>query len=59
MSEVPGLHKVDMTKYKYIENATMEIIGKTPEDGGVYLDFDGEQHDIGDIVEKTDLYQII
>ncbi len=55
----PGLHKVDMTKYKYIENATMEIIGKTMEDGGVYLDFDGEQHDIGDIVEKTDLYQII
>ncbi len=55
----PGLHKVDMTEYKYIEDATMEIIGKTPENGGVYLDFDGEQHDIGNIVEKTDLYQII
>ena len=55
----PGLQKVDMTEYEYIENAEMEIIGKTPENGGVYLDFDASQHDIGDIVEKTDLYRII
>lgn len=55
----PGLHKVDMTEYKYIEDASMEIIGKTPQNGGVYLDFDASQHDIGNIIEKTDLYRII
>lgn len=54
----PGMHKVDMTDYKMLENAEMVIIGETPENGGVYLDFDGEGHDIGNVVEKLDLYKI-
>ena len=53
----PGMHKVDISTYPLIKT-NMEIIGKSPENGGVYLDFDGDIHDIGDIIEKTDLYKI-
>ena len=53
----PGMHKIDMSNYLR-DKYNMEIIGKTVENGGVYLDFDGEQHDIGDIIEVTDLYKI-
>lgn len=54
----PGLHKVDMTEYNLIKDVEMVIIGATPENGGVYLDFDCDQHDIGCIIERTDLYRI-
>ena len=53
----PGMHKIDMSDYPLI-NTNMEIIGKTTEDIGVYLDFDGEEHDVGDVVETTELYKI-
>ena len=53
----PGMHKVDMTNYP-LSKYNMKILGKTAENGGVYLDFDGEQHEIGDIIEETDLYKI-
>lgn len=53
----PGMHKVDMSNYP-LNKYNMEILGKTAENGGVYLDFDGEQHDIGDIIEVTDLYKL-
>ena len=53
----PGMHKVDMSKYSLV-SSNMEIVGKTVENGGVYLDFDMDQHDIGDIIEVTDLYRI-
>lgn len=53
----PGMHKVDMSNYHLVQT-NMEIVGKTVENGGVYLDFDGGQHDIGNIIEETDLYRI-
>ena len=53
----PGMHKIDMSDYSLI-NTNMEIIGKTAENFGVYLDFDGEEHDVGDVVETTELYKI-
>lgn len=54
----PGMHKVDMSRYKIVEDAEMKILGKTPKKGGVYLDFDQDQHDIGDITEICDLYRL-
>ena len=54
----PGMHKVDMSDYPKIENAEMIILGETPQNGAVYLDFDAEKHDIGDVIEKLDLYKI-
>lgn len=54
----PGMHKVDMSDYELIKDAQMVILGETPEHGGVYLDFDGEAHDIGNVVEKLNLYKI-
>ena len=53
----PGMHKTDMSDCQLI-NSNMEIIGKTAEDYGVYLDFDGEEHEIGNIIEVTDLYKV-
>lgn len=54
----PGMHKVEMSNYPLILS-NMEILGKTPEDYGVYLDCNGEQNDIAkDIIEVTDLYKI-
>ena len=53
----PGMQKVDMSDYPLI-NVNMEIIGKTAENIGVYLDFDNDIHDVGDITEKLELYKI-
>ena len=54
----PGMHKVEMSNYPLMLS-NMEILGKTPEDYGVYLDCNGEQNDIAkDIIEVTDLYKI-
>ena len=53
----PGMHKVDMSNYP-LNKYNMEILGKTAENGSVYLDFDGEQHDIENVIELTDLYKL-
>lgn len=54
----PGMHKVEMSNYPLMLS-NMEILGKSPEDYGVYLDCNGEQNDIAkDIIEVTDLYKI-
>ena len=53
----PGMHKIDMSSYPLV-NANMKILGQTA-GYRVYLDFDGDGHDIGDITETTDLYKII
>lgn len=65
----PGMHKVDMSDYKLVEDADMAILGKTLETSGVYLDFDADEHFIGDVIklengkkahaiENTNLYRI-
>ena len=54
----PGMHKVEMTNYPLILS-NMEILGKSPEGYGIYLDCNGEQNDIGNVIEETDLYRIL
>ena len=54
----PGLHKVDMSDYKLINKANMKILGKTCIETGVYLDFDGQGHELNGKTIKTDLYKI-
>lgn len=54
----PGMHKVEMSNYLLL-HSNMEILGKSPEGYGVYLDCNGEQNDIAkDIIKVTDLYKI-
>ena len=54
----PGMQKVDFSEYQVVNDAKMVILGKTAEKGGVYLDFDNDYHEIGNIEERTNLYRI-